>query len=219
MAKSDLRKLNRAELLELLIAQTERADRLEAGLAEAKEQLRSREKLMTQAGDLAEAATKVLATMDGVPTAPVKPAQVDVRKAAASAPAAKPASAAKPAAKAAKSAQATKPAAKAAAAQQKVTPAKGSDSKPKLSPQQLAVLQKNRDRLTPQQLAMLKEEEALHYRAARQNAANQKQAQQNSQAQKSQRPATQAKGKTNETTGIDISAIAAITSGIGKGKI
>ena len=67
MAKSDLRKLNRAELLELLIAQTERADRLSAELAEAREQLKSRERLINQAGDLAGAAAQLLEKLNAGP--------------------------------------------------------------------------------------------------------------------------------------------------------
>ena len=43
MARTDLQKLTRAELLELLIEQTKRADELEAQLAEARAQLQSRE--------------------------------------------------------------------------------------------------------------------------------------------------------------------------------
>ena len=196
MAKTDLRKLNRAELLELLIAQTERADKLEAELTEAKEQLKSREKLMAQAGDLAEAATKLLENLSIEPVrvreAAAADKHVDVRAAAKAVPATKPV-----AKQAAKAVPATKPVAPAA--------------KPTLSPQQLAVLQKNRDKLTPQQLEMLKKEEALHYRLARQQA---------TQAQKPQKPAPQQKkGTKHETKGIDISAIAAITSGIGTGKI
>lgn len=194
MAKSDLRKMNRAELLELLIAQTERADRLSAELTEAKEQIRTREKLINQAGDLAAAATKLLQTLEIEPVnvrAAAAGNSVDIRAAYASKPTmkpvARPASAAKPAAKpTVKPAVAAKPAAK-----------------PTLTPQQLAVLQKNRSKLTPQQLEMLKKEEALHYRLARQKASAQ----------------LQAKEKKHEPKGIDFSAIEAITRGIGAGKI
>jgi len=212
MAKPDLRKLNRAELLELLIAQTERADRLSAELTEAKEQIRTREKLINQAGDLAAAATKLLQTLEIEPVdvrAAAAGNSVDIRAAYASKPttkpAARPASAATPATKPVN--PVAKPAAKAAPATKSVAQAE----KPTLTPQQLAVLQKNRDKLTPQQLEMLKKEEAIHYRLARRQAA---------QGQKPQKTAPpQKKGIKNERKGIDLSAIAAITSGIGAGKI
>lgn len=64
MAKKELRKLNRAELLELLVAQTERADRLTAELQEAKEQIRAREDLLRQAGELAEAASRLIRMLE-----------------------------------------------------------------------------------------------------------------------------------------------------------
>ena len=123
MSKKELRKLNRAELLELLVAQTERADRFEAELAEAKEEIRNRERLINQAGNLAAEATRLLKILEVEP--------VDVRAAAGAA-------SGKPARSAVKPAPAQKP---------------------------------------------------------------------------------RTKGKNNETNGIDVSAIIAITSGIGKGKI
>lgn len=184
MAKSDLKKLNRAELLELLIAQTERADKLSAELAEAKEQIRSRESLLNRAGDLAEAATKLLNRLDIEPIDVRASAGVKESPKITVMPAVKP--------------QPKKPAAK-------------PKEKPALTPQQLAILQKNRSKLNPQQLEMLKKEEAIHYRLARQQAA---------QGQKPQKTAPpQKKGIKNERKGIDLSAIAAITSGIGAGKI
>ena len=59
MAKTDLQKLTRAELLELLIEQTKRADELEAQLAEARAQLQSREIAINEAGSIANAALKI----------------------------------------------------------------------------------------------------------------------------------------------------------------
>lgn len=53
-AKPELRKLNRAELLELLVAQTERADRMERELAEAREALKQREQLIMNLSDFSE---------------------------------------------------------------------------------------------------------------------------------------------------------------------
>ncbi|MBP3384521.1 MAG: hypothetical protein J6M22_03545 [Firmicutes bacterium] len=175
--------MNRAELLELLVAQTERADRLSVELAEAKEQIKNREKLINQAGDLAAAATKLLQTLEIEPvnvraatagiSADVK--TVDVKALTSS---------------------------KAAPAPQKTVQA-SKLPQPTLTSQQLAVLQKNRNRLTPQQLQLLKKEEALHYRMARQSASAQ----------------LKAKEMNYESKGIDFSAIEAITSGIGKGKV
>ena len=59
MARTDLQKLTRAELLELLIEQTKRADELEAQLAEARAQLQSREIAINEAGSIANAALKI----------------------------------------------------------------------------------------------------------------------------------------------------------------
>ncbi|MBQ7324694.1 MAG: DNA repair protein [Clostridia bacterium] len=59
MNDKELRRLNRKQLLELLLLQIQRADELEGRLAEAEEKLRSREIAQMQAGSLAEAALKL----------------------------------------------------------------------------------------------------------------------------------------------------------------
>lgn len=59
MTEKELKKLNRKELLELLLIQTARADKLEAELAEAHEQLKRREIMEMEAGTMAEAALKL----------------------------------------------------------------------------------------------------------------------------------------------------------------
>ena len=69
MSKKELRKLNRAELLELLVEQTERAETLTAELAEAKEQIKNREQLIRQAGQLAAAASKLIMLLENEPPA------------------------------------------------------------------------------------------------------------------------------------------------------
>ena len=55
MTEKDLRKLNRYQLLELLIVQTERADRLQARLAIAEKQLNEQEIKISTLGSIAEA--------------------------------------------------------------------------------------------------------------------------------------------------------------------
>ena len=55
MQDKDLRKLSRAELLELLISQTRRVEELEAQLADALAQLEKRQIAIDKAGTLAEA--------------------------------------------------------------------------------------------------------------------------------------------------------------------
>ena len=59
MNEKELKRLNRKQLLELLLIQIQRADELEARLAETEEKLKSRELSMMQAGSLAEAALKL----------------------------------------------------------------------------------------------------------------------------------------------------------------
>ena len=59
MDDKELRRLNRKQLLELLLLQIQRADELECRLAEAEEKLKSREIAQMQAGSLAEAALKL----------------------------------------------------------------------------------------------------------------------------------------------------------------
>lgn len=55
LTEKELKKLNRYQLLELLIIQTERADELERKLEEAQKKLDSREVEMTVIGSIAEA--------------------------------------------------------------------------------------------------------------------------------------------------------------------
>ena len=55
MTEKDLRKLNRYQLLELLVVQTERADKLQASLDEAQAKLQQRELNISSLGSIAEA--------------------------------------------------------------------------------------------------------------------------------------------------------------------
>lgn len=59
MTEKEFRKLNKRDLLEMLIFQTKRADDLQAALDEANEKLESREILFTNAGSLAEASIRL----------------------------------------------------------------------------------------------------------------------------------------------------------------
>ena len=59
MTEKDLRKLNRYQLLELLIVQTERADKLQAQLDEAVRQLNEQNLQFSSLGSMAEAALQV----------------------------------------------------------------------------------------------------------------------------------------------------------------
>lgn len=59
MTEKELKKLNRKQLLELLLKQTERADELEEKLNEAIEKLNDRTLAETEAGSIAEAALKL----------------------------------------------------------------------------------------------------------------------------------------------------------------
>lgn len=59
MTEKELKKLNRAELLEMLIAQSKRLSRVEEELAKAKKNLEQREIAITTSGTLAEAALKL----------------------------------------------------------------------------------------------------------------------------------------------------------------
>lgn len=59
MGEKDLRKLNRFQLLELLIAQTERADRLQTLLEEAQRKLQEKEVHISSLGSVAEAALQL----------------------------------------------------------------------------------------------------------------------------------------------------------------
>lgn len=59
LTKKDLKKLTRAELLELLVYQTKRVEKLRAELDDAKEQLSQREIHLQEAGTLSEAALRL----------------------------------------------------------------------------------------------------------------------------------------------------------------
>ena len=59
MTDKELKKKNRKELLELLLVQTQRADRLEAKLAEANRKLADRTLAQSEAGSIAEAALRL----------------------------------------------------------------------------------------------------------------------------------------------------------------
>jgi len=59
LTQKDLRKLNRYQLLELLVTQTERADRLEARLEATEQQLITQYKQITSMGSIAEASLQL----------------------------------------------------------------------------------------------------------------------------------------------------------------
>ncbi len=59
MTEKELRKLNRRQLLELLLAQTERADLLQKQLDDARKKLDDRTVAIVESGSLAEAALKL----------------------------------------------------------------------------------------------------------------------------------------------------------------
>lgn len=59
MTEGELKKLNRAELLAMLISVTQRCDELEIELLEAEEKLDSRDIEISRAGSLAEAALRI----------------------------------------------------------------------------------------------------------------------------------------------------------------
>ena len=59
MTEKDLKKLNRYQLLELLIVQTERADKLQARVDELEQQLQERELKMDSMGSIAEASLQI----------------------------------------------------------------------------------------------------------------------------------------------------------------
>ena len=69
MTEKDLKKLNRYQLLEMLIIQTERADDLQRRLEQAQEQLNSREVQMTVIGSIAEASLQLSGVFDAAQTA------------------------------------------------------------------------------------------------------------------------------------------------------
>lgn len=59
MTEKDLKKLNRYQLLELLILQTERADKLQAYLEEAQKQLKDQDLKISALGSIAEASLQL----------------------------------------------------------------------------------------------------------------------------------------------------------------
>lgn len=59
MTEKELRKLNRKQLLELLLKQTKRADDLEQQLEEYKEKLNDKQLAISECGSLAEACLKL----------------------------------------------------------------------------------------------------------------------------------------------------------------
>ena len=64
MTEKDLRKLNRYQLLELLIIQTRRTEELEAQLAQARQELESRQIKMKNIGSVAEASVQMTGLLD-----------------------------------------------------------------------------------------------------------------------------------------------------------
>lgn len=59
MTEKEIKKLNRYQLLELLIAQTERADQLQARLDEAEKALKDRDLKLSSLGSIAEASVQI----------------------------------------------------------------------------------------------------------------------------------------------------------------
>ena len=59
MTEKDLKKLNRYQLLELLIVQTERADKLQRKLEEAERRLQEQELKISSLGSIAEASLQL----------------------------------------------------------------------------------------------------------------------------------------------------------------
>lgn len=69
MTEKDLKKLNRYQLLELLIMQTEQTKELQKQLEEAKAQLASRDMHMQEIGSIAEAALHLSGIFEAAQTA------------------------------------------------------------------------------------------------------------------------------------------------------
>lgn len=67
--KKEMKKLRRDELLEMLIEQTKQKDELQLRLAEAEEQLQSRELIVQEAGTLADAALQLNAIFEAADAA------------------------------------------------------------------------------------------------------------------------------------------------------
>ena len=64
MTEKELKKLTRYQLLEMLIAQTERADALERQVAELEQRLEERNVRMSKLGSIAEAAVHISGVME-----------------------------------------------------------------------------------------------------------------------------------------------------------
>lgn len=64
MTEKELKKLTRAELLEMLIAQSKKLSRTETELAEARDELKRREIAISESGTVAEAALKLSGIFD-----------------------------------------------------------------------------------------------------------------------------------------------------------
>ena len=64
MTEKELKKLNRYQLLELLVMQTERADKLQATVETLEGRLAEREFRMSQLGSIAEAAIQISDVME-----------------------------------------------------------------------------------------------------------------------------------------------------------
>ena len=69
MTEKEMKKLNRKQLLELLLRQTERADELQAKLDEANERLQERELTQAEAGSIAQAALELNGVFDAAEAA------------------------------------------------------------------------------------------------------------------------------------------------------
>lgn len=69
MADKQLKKLNRRELLEMLISQTRRVEMLEKQLVEAERQLQDKNLVISEAGTLADAVVKLNGVMEAAQNA------------------------------------------------------------------------------------------------------------------------------------------------------
>ena len=69
MKQKELKRLTRAELLEMLLAQTQESERLRERLEAAQEKLADRELKIAQSGDLAQAALAVNGVMEAAQAA------------------------------------------------------------------------------------------------------------------------------------------------------
>ncbi len=69
MNEKELKKLNRAELLELLLVQTKESERLRTKLAKAEQLLSDRQLQLEQAGDIAHAALEINGVMEAAQAA------------------------------------------------------------------------------------------------------------------------------------------------------